>query len=302
MHSLVGKRTKLAVAQAAVVLGRYPADEKVRVERGRRSATEKIPVCDVHHDRRRALSLKAHPHEVLQVVVKRDLHVRTGLGRIERKFADRPSAGIDLHPLCPGLTTQRTFMDPFDSGLADLVVRQAQERVGLPFPSSQVVVADRPHIADLMREVRAEGVDPRLDHLRIDARQGRCVQSDNRELFPCDPVLYGDRDEPPHAVELLSDFVEVFPVHAKKKLQFPQHVVDITGFLFDQANPVGVFVVCDDLACPVQDAAPVRAYQPDVDPVLFGQKVVFFRIAHPQLPHPKAEESDHGGHRAPEQQ
>lgn len=43
-------------------------------------AAEEITVCHIHYDCRRALSFEAHTHEVLQMMIQCDLHVRAGVG------------------------------------------------------------------------------------------------------------------------------------------------------------------------------------------------------------------------------
>ena len=179
MNGLVGKRAKLAVAQTAVVLARDPPHEEVRVKCRRRRAAKKITVCHIHYDCCRALSFEAHTHEVLQMMIQCDLHVRAGGRRIKCQLAHGPAAGVDLHPLGSRLTAQRALVNPLDRGLADLVVRRAQKRIWFPVLGCEIAVADGSHIADLMGKVWPEGIDPGQDHLRVDTRKRRGVQGDD---------------------------------------------------------------------------------------------------------------------------
>ena len=92
-------------------------------------------------------------------MVDGQLQVLTRRVFIAAQLAHHPTAGIDLDALGSGLAAKLVFELGLDPDLADLEFGDLQQRVGV-LKLRQVAFGHRPDIADDMREVGAERVNP----------------------------------------------------------------------------------------------------------------------------------------------
>ena len=136
-----------------------------------------------------------------------------------------------------------------------------------------------------MREIGALRVDPAQADLGRHAGQGGGVDGDKAELLPAQPVGDGDGqgraapgDLPPRPLQILGR-------QGHQRLKTLQHYFGVARILGRDRDPVILFVPGYDRAAAVEDHPPRRWQKPDLDRVLFGQKLelvglIDLKVAH----------------------
>ena len=226
-------------------------------------------------------------------MINGQLQVAARDGFIATKLPHDTARRTDLDPAKPGTSAEIGLALGLDSDLAELVPRNLQDGFRRSHPG-EVAFADRPDIADNMREIRPQRIHARQADLRRDAGQGGCVDRDFRDIFPGQLVRERDRHERTPAIHLLQRAIELGLIKLYKPPDLGNRLLHVAGILSHDDNPVVLTVLRDGDPVPVKDLAPARRDEAHVDAVVLGQKLVVFRLVHLQLAHPQHKGSQEG--------
>jgi hypothetical protein len=218
-----------------------PRTKRLGSKVGAEASARISPSCAIHHDGAGALAGQARLDVVLQPCVDGQLHVRTGDSRVAVQLAHLASGGVDLDALGAGAAAQFGFHPRLDIVAADLEIGDLEDRIGVA-GLFDVIVRDRPDIADDMGEIRTQRVDAAETHLRVHAGQGGRVHGDGGKFIPAQPVGHGHGNEGRAAHDLLAGAVKRGEVEVHDPRQFREHGVDVVGVLAHQRDAVVLLV------------------------------------------------------------
>ena len=185
------------------------------------------------------------------------------------QLADDPADRVDLQLHDPGAAAQRRSWELLNARAADPDARERQHRV-----VARVGVARGRHVADDMRELVAERVEPGGAGIDEDARQIGRVHLDLRHLLPGQELAHHGRDEAAVAVHLPLDPRALVLRERDEAGEVVEREAEILGLLGDQQGPPVQLVARHHRAEPVEDAAARRGDQPGADAVLLGERGV----------------------------
>ena len=114
-----------------VILRRNPTHEQVRIERRRRGHGQKIAGLDVDHHRPGTFFGQPSLRVILKPVVDGQLQIVAGGEFVPAQLAHHTATGIHLDPARARTPAQIALKLGLDPDLADLELRDLQQRVGV---------------------------------------------------------------------------------------------------------------------------------------------------------------------------
>ena len=275
----------VVIHQPAVIRAGNAAHELVRIKAGGRTDGDQLARVAIHDDGGGAFLAHALRAVILQLGIDGQLDRGALFAFLARQLAHLSAGAVDLDPAGAGLAAQHFLKPAFDADLAQLEIRQAQDRVRILDPR-QVVIGYWTDIAHDMRQIARPRIGPRQRRFRRDPRQGRRVDGDGAELFPGQAIGQHDRRDGAALGKFVAQFGHAGIADRDQLGQPLQHRLDIAArFLAGQGNAVILFVPRHDQAVPVQDQPARRRQQADLDRVAIRQHPVFIGMVQLHRPH-----------------
>ena len=200
------------------------------------------------------------------------------------ELANHAAIGVDLDLPGAGLAAERGLHHLLGAVLADAEVREREQRI-----VRQLRFIDGADVADDVDRVGPEGVEAAPADVDHHAGQIGRVDLDLRDFLPRQVLADRDRDELLLAPGLAQDPLAIVVFDRHQPSDFVQRPVEIQRRLRHQDQPIVEPVLGENLAEPVEDAAPRRRQKLHVDAVLVGENLIALGVDDLKLIEPPGE-------------
>ena len=281
---LVGEREARMTDQLAPLPLADAGGEQVGVVARHRRQRQNLAGMDVEHHGRAALFAEARRDVLLKPEVDGQHVIVARPAGPAAELADHAPVGVNFDLPGAGLAAQRGLQHLLGAVLADAEVGEREQRI-----VRQLGFVDGADVADDVDRVGPEGVKAAAADVDHHTRQIGRVDLDLRDFLPRQVLAHRDRDELLLAPGFAQDPLAIVVFDGHQLRDFVQRPVEVQRRLRHQDESVIEPVLGENLAEPVEDAAPRRRQELHVDAVLVGENLIALGIDDLKLIEPPGE-------------